>query len=547
MGGRLRFALSGTVVAVLVLPVGLLAQASPTSAASRTSGEARASGAPPASLCETHTFLCADTSRHKNYEGDYTGHDEPAISFHSNLPGSGNQAKYNLILPRDSAAAPTQNGKGGTWNFQLHPAFWLGMVMCDPQSSPEFTHAPCQPDSDKNVFDNPNPNAPDWIGHHPGSAFMEMQFYPPGWSSWPAGVSCTATKWCAALNIDSLNFSDPTGVDNNADCLAKVSDEPVNFAFITKSGHAHAPAGPLDNAVNKALVPNFATDMAMNSGDHVTLDMHDTPAGFQVTLHDATNGANGSMTASVANGFAQVQFAPKASRCTEKPYAFHPQFSTSRIQTRAEWTAHTLNVSYSDEIGHFEYCDKVLANGNCAGRSATDPTNDRDDNDCFAPGTSLLVKVGGCITDFDDDFDGPSYLKVWPGNGNAIKNTSEPIRFTSPTFDNGHRYSQVSFETDLLSLERAFGYCTSTTLKQCLIPPKGSAFYPMYTAGRSASGGCEWREGGPAIPNAINTFGGTPAKFWGKATSTFYPVGPHSTQTFFENFDNVLPNNPCQP
>ena len=132
------------------------------------------------------------------------------------------------------------------------------------------------------------------------------------------------------------------------------------------------------------------------------------------------------MTASVANGFAQVMFDPKASKCTEKPYAFHPQFSTSVIQTRAEWTAHTLNVAYSDEIGHFEYCDKVLANGNCAGKSATDPTNDRDDIDCFAPSASLLVKVGGCITDFDDDFDGPSYLKVWPGNGNAMKNTSEP-------------------------------------------------------------------------------------------------------------------------
>jgi len=51
----------------------------------------------------------------------------------------------------------------------------------------------------------------------------------------------------------------------------------------------------------------------------------------------------------------------------------------------------------------------------------------------------------------------------------------------------------------------------------------------------------------PPRYTAIDTFGGTPAKFWGKPTSTFYPVGPHSTQTFFENFDNVLPNNPCQP
>jgi hypothetical protein len=54
-------------------------------------------------------------------------------------------------------------------------------------------------------------------------------------------------------------------VDNNADCLAKVGEEPVNFAFITTTGKAHAPACPLDSvATGAALTPNPATDMAMN-------------------------------------------------------------------------------------------------------------------------------------------------------------------------------------------------------------------------------------------------------------------------------------------
>ena len=61
------------------------------------------------------------------------------------------------------------------------------------------------PDSDTNIKDGTDPAAPDYIGKHAGTAFMEMQFYPPGWVSWPAGISCDATKWCAALNIDSLS------------------------------------------------------------------------------------------------------------------------------------------------------------------------------------------------------------------------------------------------------------------------------------------------------------------------------------------------------
>jgi hypothetical protein len=542
MRGHARVLLVGAAAALCFGPVALLATAAPTSAAS-TSPTAAADSA--ANMCEVHTFLCTDTQRHKDYEGDYVGHDEPAVSFHSNQPGSGNRATYDLTLPRDSATAPAQDGTGGTWNFQLHPAFWFSMVMCDNQSSPEYTNAPCQRNTDKNIFDSPDPNAPDWIGHHPGSAFMEMQFYPPGWTPWPAGVSCSATQWCAALNVDSLNFSDLTGVDNNPDCVAKVSDEPVNFAFITKNGHAHAPAGPLDNIANDALFPNSTTDFAMNPADHIVVDMHDTNDGFKVILHDLTTSKTGSMTASEANGFAQVVYDPTASTCTQLPYAFHPQFSTSTIHTRAEWTAHSLNVSYSDEIGHFEYCDKTQPNGKCTGgASGSDPKRDADDVGCMSADSSLLVKITGCFGT-DVDFDGPAYLPVWPGNGGDPTKASEPVRFSSPTFD-GQQYDQVTFETDLVNLERHFGYCSVDALDQCTVPPAGVAFYPMYTAGTAATGGCEWREGGPAIPNAIKKFGGTPTKFWGKVTQSFYPVGPHDTGIFYENFDNVLPNNPCQ-
>src|SRR5436853_4364926 len=88
-------------------------------------------------------------------------------------------------------------------------------VSDDDQSAPNpggsrlaGPNAPCQPDADANIFIGTTPTfdgGTNYLGQHPGMAFMEMQFYPPGWVSWPSGNSCDATRWCAALNIDSLN------------------------------------------------------------------------------------------------------------------------------------------------------------------------------------------------------------------------------------------------------------------------------------------------------------------------------------------------------
>ncbi len=137
------------------------------------------------------------------------GHDEPSLLFYSNQPGSGYTNIYRLTLPKDPPLQPKQDGSGGTWNFQLRPAFWLGMAMCDDQSAPNpggsSTAGPnikCVPDSDKNIYDGPEPKKGDYIGKHPGTAFMEMQFYPPGWLAC-GGLACSATQWTAALNIDS--------------------------------------------------------------------------------------------------------------------------------------------------------------------------------------------------------------------------------------------------------------------------------------------------------------------------------------------------------
>src|SRR5438128_1909969 len=133
--------------------------------------------------------ICADAIDSGEY---YTGHDEPSALFYSNTPGSGNSYISQLTLPKDPPTLPNQSGTGGTFNFQLHPAFWFGMAMCDDESAPNpggsplaGANAPCTPDSDANIYTGLTPGAPDYIGKHPGTAFMEMQFYPPGWILWP--------------------------------------------------------------------------------------------------------------------------------------------------------------------------------------------------------------------------------------------------------------------------------------------------------------------------------------------------------------------------
>jgi hypothetical protein len=511
-------------------------------------------------LCSdtAHAAGCADVSNAYppvGWGGSYVGHDEPSLLFYSNRPGSGDNQTYYVRLPKDPPTPPQQDGAGGTDNFMLHPAFWFGMAMCDTQSFPNYTTS-CPADSDSNIYNSPDPSSPRYIGKHPGTAFMEMQFYPPGWAPWPAGDSCAATQWCAALNIDSYS-SNPAGVNNNAACLNSVGVEYVNFAFITRNGVAQAPANPLD-ATLATYTPDPAKDLFMNPGDLLSVHMFDTPAGFRVDIFDLTAHTFGSMTASEANGFAEVNYQPAASTCSVTPYAFHPMYATSGPDTRVPWAAHSYNVAFSDEIGHFEYCNLVdTSTGTCtaAGVSEKNGSLDNDDFGCFAASQSTLYPISGCLGT-DDDFDGPPYLNDWPGTGSPghdARYDAQPYIFTSPTFNGVQRYSQVAFEADMPRIEyQNVGgpgpYCDPTTGANCVNPPPGAQFYPIYTtAGHGPA--CVWRLGGAHMPGTTNSFGGSSVTEYRNLIQLFYPTvnssGQPVAQYKYEDFHLTLPYNPC--
>jgi len=80
--------------------------------------------------CGHSRSLCAEVDDLESFSS-YVGHDEPSLLFYSNAPGSGNQMRYVLTLPSDPVAPTGVPTAAQSFNFELHPAFWFGMAMCD--------------------------------------------------------------------------------------------------------------------------------------------------------------------------------------------------------------------------------------------------------------------------------------------------------------------------------------------------------------------------------------------------------------------------------
>jgi hypothetical protein len=297
----------------------------------------------------------------------------------------------------------------------------------------------------------------------------------------------------------------------------------------------------------------------MNSGDNLQVGLKDTSSGLKVSIDDLTAGRSGSMTASAANGFAQVKFDPSGSGCTAIPYNFHPMYSTSTTQTRVTWAAGSYNVAFDTEIGHFQFCNGPTPIPNTpfgldsSGNPTTCPSGDTeeqgvnaepadtsDDYFCFPAAEALTDKVAGC-TYTNVGFDGASYQRIWPDGNTTLHPT--PFRFSSPETgpDYNVQYSQAAFETDLPAVEST---CNGVTGVGCTLIPQDddgqpAAFYPFYTTS-SRSDGCVW-EIGNDIPGETNDFGQNAQ--YGTLLQLDYTSG-HTTGVFYEDFRQII-SNPC--
>jgi hypothetical protein len=509
--------------------------------------------------CAWAAAMCTEVQSRlsKRIFGHYVGHDEPSVLFDSKIPGSGNHMSYNITLPKDpSASQPNKVGK--SYAFELSGADWLGMVMCDTQSFPEQVHS-CPPDSDKNILE------PSVSPKHVGQAYMEMQFYPPGWIPWPTwqvavgSSACSATQWCAAVNIDSLSINPVTNQELNSSCQRKVGLEYINFAFVTKNGKSTGPANPLHATTSGTYTPHPSKDLFMNPGDHLRVKFTDTKNGLKVTIHDLTTGKSGSMTASKANGFGQIKFQPKGSSCTEIPYNFHPMYSTSTPKTRVTWAAGSYNVAFDSEIGHFQFCRGpkaipatqfgLLPNGtptscpsaNKEGELNNQKPSDGDDFFCFPASEALVYKVTGCSYT-NTGFDGASYQRLWP-NGNT-KLHPTPFRFSSPLTGRKYnrQYGEAAIETDLPAIESTCDPLTGTGCRHIPITDTGkpAAFYPFYSITHTHAG-CMWQFGN-SIPGQTTDFDKNAQ--YGPLLALSYTADGTWTR-IIQDFKKYLKGNPC--
>jgi hypothetical protein len=486
------------------------------------------------------------------FHGNYVGHDEPSVLYYSNVPGAGNRNSWQLTLPKDP---PPAVAPGRSWSFQLTPAFWFGMAMCDTQSYPEVVST-CTPGSDSNITP---------LAQHPGTAFMELQFYPPGWVKQFNSQSCDARTWCAALTIDSLSENPINGTTLNKTCQNEIlgGTEYVNFAFLTHSGTPIGPPNPLQFDPATSGNPTPPDVLFMGPGDNLTVSMHDTAHGLQTVIADHTTGQTGLMTASAANGFGQIQFNPIGTSCTQIPYDFHPMYSTSSPATRVPWAAHSYNIAFDEEIGHFDYCTNPNPSTlNCDGvEGAPIPGEqepaDGDEFPCFSAADSLLVQVNGCNGTNVPGWDGTSYLRDWPDGNTVLHPTPELFSspLTGPSFNTN--YSTAAFESNTPRNEDpsfgGFNNCNRSTGAGCTIVPKTddgqtARFYPFFSITTSplpTGKPCRWFIGNVVPGLTGNNFGGV------SQYGTLFPQqflvfgGGGATHTVIDDFQNNLGTNPC--
>jgi hypothetical protein len=553
------------------------------------------------SVAPGHKMLCADphgplrtrytqgANAAKKYwsrfidNGHYVGHDEPSVKFISGTAGSGNTMTYFMRVPHDPNKKATNNGKIVD-AAELSPAIWFGLPLCDPKSYPQN---PCTPDSDTNSGAINDPNAA-------GSAFMELQFYAPGFTG-PDEPGCLRTKWCSALTIDSVE-SQFNFVNLNPGC-----PEPQNFAFIQRNG---VPAGPPSPQLSNihSVTPNGQT-LTYSPGDVLKVSISDPAAGFTTRVTDMTTHRSGFMVASASNGFANTDF----QTCNGTPFTFHAEYSTASIQNQVPWAALEGGVLMQEEIGHGETCASLTShdpfnapgffvdkkvfdtcvggtegrvnghprrgeggcNGNTGVCKGAETEGTRAPQACpsnnFASGQLCEYADGFCVPagtrtvtlgtnttakevspvnfcgdnrfqNGDLDFDGISYRATsWP---NGSPNVPQSVRFAGPFMANGAPYPQIQFETDAPGSEFL---CNFATQFNCVVPPLGARFYPFWTLtskkgqgvghGLFPAGACVWNFGN-VIPKVTTRNFGKDAEY---GTADFARYGGTATSTVRAN------------
>jgi uncharacterized Zn-binding protein involved in type VI secretion len=471
--------------------------------------------------------------------GTYVGHDEPSVKFISTAVGSANTMNYGMQLPVDPAKAPTASGSVTKYG-ELSVAPWFGLPICDPNSYPQNK---CTPLSDTNTGNGLPADA--------GSAFMELQFYPPGFTPFTDSVSCSATQWCAALNIDSLECTFNFASCNN-NCI-----EPVNFSFLQTNGVP--PASPAPATPGAATFLGDGNTLKMNAGDVLKVSISNVAdtalptstadtGGLEASVTDVTTNQTGFIVASAANGFQNTSIAD----CSGAPFSFHAEYSSAQQQNQVPWAALQGGVLMEQEVGHGESCATL---GNKLGFSATYADNSsyvdpnvyqtcnggldgkKGEGPCVIGTTSITCShattqgrtgpvacstkdpTTGALCEFSDGFCIPKGSRSVMIDGSPATESSAVALCTQGAFQNGDldfegNTYRADWPNGSSSFPTSFRYigpftggntypsvqfetdaagserlCNITTGKNCTAPPLSAKFYPFWSLNNKQSVG----------------------------------------------------------
>ena len=498
--------------------------------------------------------------------GHYIGHDEPSVKFVSSSANSGNTMTYFMKLPKDPRHAPTNNGKI-TKYAELSPAPWFGLPLCDPKSYPQNG---CLNDNDANTSNGAPTDA--------GSAFSELQFYAPGFVPFADNVSCSMTKWCVAMTIDSFSATFGFAIIN-PNCV-----EPVNFAYLTKNGVPGGPPSP-QLANGHTFAPTSNT-LEMNPGDVLKVAISDPSNGFTTTVTDITTGVTGHMTASGNNANPTLDFmntngitGGKVGDCSGTPFTFHAEYSTAAVQNQVPWAALEGGVLMQQEIGHNEVCGSLthhhatilpgsgltdrktfdtcvggaeggtkVGEGSCNGTTGIcqHPQTEGTTGPIACPSRSFFSPQlcefadGTCVPQGPRTFtlNGKSVTTRMPINfcesnrfqngdldfdgisyqktswPNGSVNTPTSFRYAGPFDQAGNSYPNVQFETDAPGSEFL---CNIFDGLNCDVPPLAAKFYPYWTlTNKEGIGSLFSSVPGACIWNFGNTIPGVTTRAFGK-------------------------------
>ena len=275
--------------------------------------------------------------------------------------------------------------------------------------APEFTHAPCTPDSDTQHLRRHEPGGPGLHRQASGHGVPGAAVLPARLGALAAG--CQLRRHAVVRRDGDLQLQ--LGSEQRRQQQRLVPEQRRRRAGELRLRHQERRSARTrrhrSSQTNATFTPNSGNRPVHELGRQARRSTSTTAsAGLTASIHDRTTGQTGSMTASAANGFAQVPLrarlrAPATRRRTRSDRCTRPRASTRACRgRRTATTSPSPTRSATSSTARRSPARAATASPTTRARSTTTTRA------ASARPSRLFVPIGGCIAS-DADFDGTSY------------------------------------------------------------------------------------------------------------------------------------------